>query len=112
MREVAREPEQLELEGERERVERRPLGQALRKLVEQVEELRQRLERTRVRLGLAEQAEHRLGTDEPDAQPVAVLADRMVRAFQLRTGHRLQLACALVQHHLDVRQRLEPGAEA
>ena len=35
-----------------------------------------------------------------------------VRAFQLRTGHRLQLPGTLVQHHLDVREGLEPGAEA
>jgi glutaredoxin 3 len=35
-----------------------------------------------------------------------------MRGTQIRSGHRLQLARALVQHQLDVRERLEPAAEA
>ncbi len=111
MREVAGEPEELELERERERVERGPLGRAARQLVEQVEEPRQRLERARVPLLLVEQAQHRLGTDEPDAEPVRVLTGACMRADEIDAGDRAQLARALVQLQLDVRERLQPRAE-
>ena len=111
VRQVAGEPQQLQLEREPERVERRPAAGDRRRVVEQVEEPRQRVERALVRLGLAEEPQHRLGADQPDVQAVAVLAGRVVRAEQLDAGDRLQLAAALVQHQLDVRQRLEPRAE-
>ena len=111
VREVAREPQQLELEGERERLVRRAGGGRLR-VVEQVEEARQRGERARVPLLLAEEAEHRLRADEARAEPVRVLARRVVRADQLDARDRLELAASLVEHELDVRQRLQARAEA
>ena len=110
VRQVAREPEQLQLEGEDERVERRAL-RARRRVVEQVEEPRERGEGALVRLRLAEEAQHRLGADQADVQAVAVLAGGVVRAQELDPGDRLELAGSLVEHQLDVRERLEPGAE-
>ena len=107
---VAGEPEELELEGECERVLRGPRGPRLER-VAGVEEPRDRLERPRVRLLLGEETQHRLGADEPDREPVVDLARRGVRAHEMHTRHRLELARALVQHHLDVGQRLEPRAE-
>ena len=41
-----------------------------------------------------------------------MLARRVVRAEQLHAGDRLELPAALVQHQLDVTERLEPRAEA
>ena len=111
VRQVAGDPEELQLEREHERVERRALG-ARRRLVEQVEEARERGERPLVRLGLAEEAQHRLGADQPHVEAVPVLARRAVGAQQLDAGDRLQLPAALVQHQLNMRQRLEPRAEA
>jgi len=72
MRQVAREPEQLELEREPERVERRPRT-AVRRVVEKIEEARHRGERALVRLLLTEEAQHRLGADHPDGKAVVVL---------------------------------------
>ena len=91
VRQVAREPEQLQLEAERERVDA-PAASAAAPLVEQVEEPRERTERPLVRLRLAEEPQHRLGADQPDVQPVGVLAHRVVRAEELDAGDRLQLA--------------------
>src|SRR5581483_10017986 len=111
MRQVAGEPEQLQLERERERVERRPLRR-VRALVEDVEEARERRERALVLLLLGEEAEHRLRPDQADAQAVVVVAGDLVRPAQLDARDRLQLARALVELQLDVRQRLEAAAEA
>ena len=79
--------------------------------LEQVEEARERGERALVRLGLAEEAQHRLGADQADVQAIGALADDMMRVQELDAGDRLQLAASLVQQQLDVRERLEPGAE-
>ena len=111
VRQVAREPEQLELERERERVER-GARRARAGLVERVEEARQRGERALVPLLLGEEAEHRLGADQPDAQAVRLLADGAVRPHEVDAGDRLELARALVELERDVRERLEPAAEA
>src|SRR5207249_1363604 len=72
VREVAGEPEQLELERERKRVEPRLTG-AARNGVRQVEEAGQCPEGSLVRLLLLEQLQHRFGAGEPDAEPVPVL---------------------------------------
>src|SRR5262249_12100861 len=72
VRKVAREPGELELERERERVERGPAAGRL-DLVEEVEEARERRERPLVPLGLAEEPQHRLRPDQPDAEPVRLL---------------------------------------
>ena len=112
MRRVAREPQQLELEPERERVERRTGRRAACERVHQVEEARDRLEGPCVRLLLREQAQHRLGTDEADAEPVLVRPGRVVRPDQLDARHRAELAAAVVHHQLDVGERLEARAEA
>ena len=48
----------------------------------------------------------------PTLEPVVVLARGVVRAEELDAGDRVQLARALVEHQLDVAERLEPGAEA
>ncbi len=110
MWQVAGQPQELELEREREWVERGP-ALARGQLLEQLEEARQRLERARVRLLFREQAQHRLRADEPDTEAVALLARSMVGVEQLDAGDGLQLPRALVQHQLDVRERLETRAE-
>ena len=83
VRQVAGQPEQLELEREPERVEGRPVG-GVRRVVEKIEEARQRDERPLVRLLLAEQPQHRLGADHPDREAVVVLARLAVRSDELR----------------------------
>ena len=112
MRQIAREPEQLELEAERERIRRRTLALAGLGLVEQVEEARERLERAGVRLLLGEEAEHRLQRHEADTEPVRVFPRRPVGAQEVDAGDRVQLAAPFVQDELHVAERLEPGAEA
>ena len=78
----------------------------------EVEEARQRRERALVRLLLGEEPQHRLGADQADREPVGLLARLVVRADELDAGDGLELARALVEHQLDVRERLEPRAEA
>src|SRR5581483_6498965 len=111
MRQVARDPEQLQLEAQHERI-----GLGLCHLlflrVERLEEPRECRERALAGLRLAEQTEHRLGADQADVQLVRVLTRAAVRVEQLDAGDGLELARALVEHQLDVRQRLEPRAEA
>src|SRR5439155_14259261 len=77
-----------------------------------VEEAGDRLERPRVRLRLPEEPEHRLGADQSDAEPVVVVARAAVRAQEVDSRDRPQLAGAAVEHHLDVRERLETPSEA
>ena len=91
MRQIAGEPEELELERERERIERRPLG-GVRRVVEHVEEADERGERALVLLLLGEEPEHRLGADQADAQPVEVVAGRLVVVDEIDARDRLQLA--------------------
>ncbi len=114
MRQVPREPKQLQLKRERERVERcpgrRPACRHL--LIEKLEEPRQSAECTRVRLLLGEEAEHRFEPDEPDVEPIRVLAGLVVRLDQIDTGDGLQLAGALMEEQLDMTQRLQPRPEA
>jgi hypothetical protein len=101
MREIPGEPEQLELEREPERVERRT-GVHRREAVEEIEEPGQRLEGPRVCLLLGEQAQHRLRAEQPDPEPVLLLPRLAMRAEELDARHSLQLPRALVQHQLDV----------
>ena len=112
VRDVAGEPQQLELERERDRIERGTSARARRDRVDRGEEPRQRLERALVALLLDEEPQHRLGADEPDREAVRILARRPVRVDERDAGDRVQLARALVEHQLDVRERLEPRAEA
>src|SRR4029079_11735720 len=96
--------------GERERMQRRARRERLER-VEQVEKTRQRLKRSRVRFLFREEAQHRLGAEQADAEPVLLLAHLVVRMEELASRDRLQLARALIQHQLDVRERLEPRTE-
>src|SRR5207244_1458388 len=75
------------------------------------QETGERGEGTRVRLLLAVEPEHRLETDEPDAEAIRVLTRGAVRVDEVDRRDRLQLAAALVEDRLDVRERLEPRAE-
>ncbi len=77
-----------------------------------VEEPRQRLEGPLVLLLLDEEPQHRLGADERDREPVRVLARRPVGVDERDAGHGVQLPRAVVKKQLDVRERLEPRAEA
>ena len=75
MRQEALDPEQLELEGEHERIERGPPARLRLPDVERLEEPRQGEEGAVVPLLLGVEAEHRLEPDEPGLQPVRVRAD-------------------------------------
>ena len=83
-----------------------------RRVVERVEEAGQRREGLLVRLLLGEEPQHRLEPDHPDLQPVRIGADAVVRADERGAGDGVELAAALVQDELDVRERLQAGAEA
>src|SRR6266542_302455 len=111
VREVAGQPEQLELEGEAERVELGPTGGSSGPVVQQVEEAGQRLEGARACLLLVEEAEHRLRTHEPDAEPVRILANRRMRMDEVGARLGRKLPGALVQNELHVAQGLQPPAE-
>ena len=112
MRDVAGEPQELELERERDRIERGTSARARPDRVHRREEPRQRLERALVPLLLDEQPQHRLRADEPDREAVRILARRPMRVDERDAGDGVQLAGALVEEELDVRERLEPRAEA
>jgi hypothetical protein len=112
VREIAREPQQLQLEREGERVERRPRRREHGRRVEKLEEPVEGVERTLVRLRLAEQPKHRLGSYQSDGEPVRLLAHAPVRPYEVHPRHRVQLARSFVEHELHVRERLEPAAEA
>src|SRR6185503_17802717 len=112
VREVAREPEQLQLEREYERVERGLGGQRGLDVVEEVEETSQRIEGGRIRVLLDKEAEHRLEADVTHRHAIAVDAPTLVGAQKVRAAHRVELPPPLVQHELDVAERLEPRPEA
>src|SRR5439155_15368156 len=73
---------------------------------------RQCLERACIRLLLGEEAQHGLGPEEPDTEAVLLLARRVMRVDELDARDGLELAGALVEHQLGVRERLKPRAEA
>ena len=113
VRQVAREPEELELERE-ERAGRAPAAPAAPTSTSSSRS-RKRVSAWKARgfsSPLEEEPQHRLEPDVPDREPVRVRPARVVRADEVRPGDRVQLAAALVQHELDVAERLEPGAEA
>src|SRR5690606_12293397 len=112
VREVAGEPEELQLKGERERVDGVRRLDPDRPAVEEVEEPRQRLERRRLRLGLGVEPQHRLGADEADPEAVRLLSHLAVRPEQLDARHGRELTRPAMEEELDVRERLEPPAEA
>ena len=82
-----------------------------RNVVERLEKPRQRREGLLVRLLLGEEAQHRLEPDHPDLQPIRVGADPVVGVDERGTGDGLELAAPLVEHELDVGERLEARAE-
>ncbi len=94
-----------------ERVERRRAAPPGRGFVDDVEEPRQGRERALVPLLLGEEPKHRLGADQPDPEPVRILARRPVRADELDARDRLQLSASLVEDELHVRERFESRAE-
>jgi len=79
VREVAGQPEELELEGEDERLQRRLRGQLRLDLVQEVEEARERVERLRLRLLLDEEAEDGL-------EPVLSWRSELARVKLLEPG--------------------------
>ena len=89
MREVTGEPEELQLKRQRERVERRTRRSARRDLVEELQEARERSERTRVRLLLRKEAQRRLDPYESDREPVRIFPRLPVRVDQLGARDRL-----------------------
>ena len=111
VRDIAGEPEELQLKGERERIEPGTTSRAGRQGVDRREESRERLERALVPLLLDEEAQHRLGADEPDREPIRILARCAVRVDERDARDGVELARALVEQQLDVRERLEPRAE-
>src|SRR5436190_4578150 len=111
VRQVSREPQQLELERQRQRVERET-RLPRRSIVEQVEKAGQRFERTHVSFLLREQPQHRLRSDQTDAETVLLLTDTAMRTDELDASHGLEIAGSLVQQQLHVRQGLEAGTEA
>jgi hypothetical protein len=100
---VAGEPEQLELEGEPERLERRARRPGRRfECTGELEESQQRCERALVRLLLGEEAQHRFGAAERHPQPMRILARLSMRPDQVDGRDRLQLTAALMQLEVDV----------
>jgi hypothetical protein len=95
----------------RERVERGPPASTGRDGVDRLEEARQRLEGPVVLLLLDEEPQHRLGADERDRETIRILARRPVGVDERDAGHGVQLPGSLMEHELDVRERLEAGAE-
>ena len=112
MRDVPGEPQQLELEPEGHWIERGTPARARRNRIHRREEPRQRLEGTLVALLLDEEAQHGLGADEPDREAVRILACGTMRIDERDASHGVQLAGALMQEELHMRERLEPRAEA
>ena len=92
VREVPREPQELELERKCQRVERRAAAHAGRQRVQDGQEARHRLERALVPLLLDEEPEHRLRADEPDGEPIGILTRGPVRVDERRAGDRVQLS--------------------
>jgi hypothetical protein len=111
VRQVAGEPEELQLEREHERVCLRSAGPGL-ELVEELEEASKGAEGSLVRLLLGEEAQHRFRGDQADVEAKGLLARRSVRLQQLDPGDRLQLTAPLVEEQLDMAERLESRAEA
>ena len=91
MREVAGEPEQLQLKGEDERVERGLGRKRGLDVVEEVEEARQRIEGGRVGVLLDEEAKHRLEADVAHRHAVAVDAPALVGAQKVGAAHGAEL---------------------
>jgi len=112
VREVAGEPEQLELEAERERVESSAPPQTSRNGVENGQKAGERLERALVPLLLDEEPKHCLGADEADREAVGILPSRTVWVDERGARDRMQLARSLVEKELHVRERLEARTEA
>ena len=110
VRQIAGEPQELQLEPERQRVDGRT-GRQRGQLVERVQEPCERRERPLVRLLLGVEPQHRLQPDQPDLQAIRVRARAVVRADEGGAGHRVELAAAVMEDELDVRERLEPPAE-
>ena len=111
MWDVAREPQELQLKAEREWIEPGTTSRARRQGIDGREESCERLERALVLLLLDEEAQHRLGADQPDREPVGILTRRAVRVDERDASDSLELSRALVQQQLDVRERLETSAE-
>src|SRR6185437_6487232 len=78
---------------------------------DEAKETGQRLEGAFVPLLFGEEAQHRLSAEQADTKPVLLLAHSMVRANELDAGDGLQLARSLMEHQVDVRERLEACAE-
>ena len=105
------EPEELQLEGEDERVERGPARLRIAG-VQSVEEPGQRQEGAVVVLFLGEQLEHGLEPDEAHLEAVRISSDGVVRPYERGAGDRSELTTTPMDGELDVRERLEPAAEA
>jgi hypothetical protein len=97
VRQVAGEPEQLELEREAERLELRPRSRFAVRRVQYVEEADNGRKDALVSLLVGEQAKHRLGPDQAHGEPVRAFADRGMWPHERGSGHRRQLAAALVE---------------
>ena len=70
------------------------------------------LERMRVRVLFDEEAQHRLEADVAHGHPVAVDAPALVGAQKVGAADGAELPSPLVEHELDVAERLQPRAEA
>jgi hypothetical protein len=112
MRQVAGEPEELELKREHERLERRLGREVDGELVEEVEKARQAVKGLRVWVMLEEEPEHRLEPDLPYGEAVRVGPRGVVRTDEIGAGDSGELSSAFVKEKLDVAQRLQPGAES
>jgi hypothetical protein len=111
VRQVARERQQLQLEGQAEPVVLGVRG-ALERPGKQLQEPAQALVGPWIRLGLGEQLQHRLRPDLADRQRVAVGPHLLLRADDVGARDGVQLAAALVQDQRGARQRLQPRSEA
>jgi hypothetical protein len=112
VRQVAREPEELELEREREQVDRGRSRRRANRLVQEIEEANERVEGVRVLVVLDEETKHCLEPDRAGADAIRVGGQRVVGADQVSAGDGRELAPALVEKQVDMTEGLEAGAEA
>ena len=114
MRQIPGEPQELELEGEREWIEHGPVPPSCSRsfwTVQNVEEAHERVERTGILVMLDEQPQNGLEPDVAHRRSVGIARQALMRPEEVDARHGPELAAALVELNVDVAERLEPCPE-